>query len=387
MRFEADGTTTTIVDHLDGVPLNTPNDLAIDRQGRIWLSNPWNAINIDPSEHQVLDHNSILRADPQPDGTWACTRMTHDTTGTNGLLISPDEKTLYMIQTSPERRELRAYDILADGSLGRYTVLRRHRRLLCQRPRPDDLPLGSPGPGSGDPPDAGGCGLPHQLHLWGRRPADPLHHHHRWSPLSGPQYGATRMAHLATGALGTGAHAERGGIRMPSLTESIKVGNQDMALYVAVPSGTGPFPAIVVIQHGNGVDTFVRTMVDRLATAGYAAVAPDLYHRLEPGVERTIRQLTDLEVIADVQATVDFLQHQNAIERVSLGITGFCMGGRVTYLMAAALPQFKAAVAYYGGNIMVPWGEGVVAPFARTSEMRCPLMFHFGEEDTNRSCT
>jgi len=95
-----------------------------------------------------------------------------------------------------------------------------------------------------------------------------------------------------------------GGIRMPSFTESIKVGNQDMALYAAVPSGTGPFPAIVVIQHGGGVDTFVRTMVDRLATAGYAAVAPDLYHRLGPGVERTIRQLKDLEIIADVQATV-----------------------------------------------------------------------------------
>src|SRR5712692_4961702 len=135
---------------------------------------------------------------------------------------------------------------------------------------------------------------------------------------------------------------QRGGIRMPSFTESIKVGHQDMVLYVAVPSGKGPFPAIVVIQHGGGVDTFVRTMVDMLSTAGYAAVAPDLYHRLGPGVERTIRQLKDLEIIADVQATGDFLQHHNAIESASLGITGFCMGGRVTYLMAAALPQFKA---------------------------------------------
>ena len=170
---------------------------------------------------------------------------------------------------------------------------------------------------------------------------------------------------------------------MASLTERMKVGSQEMALYVAVPSDTGLFPAIVVIQHGGGVDTFVRTMVDRLATAGYAAVAPDLYHRLEPGVERTIRQLKDLEIIADVQATVDFLQHHNAIDSASLGITGFCMGGRVTYLMAAALPQFKAAVAYYGGNIMVPWGEGGVAFLARTNEMHCPLMFHFGEDDTN----
>ena len=87
--------------------MNTPNDLAIDRQGRIWFSNPWNAGNIDPSEKEIPGRNAILRADPQPDGTWVCKRMTQaDTTGTNGLLISADGKTLYMIQTSPERREL-----------------------------------------------------------------------------------------------------------------------------------------------------------------------------------------------------------------------------------------------------------------------------------------
>ena len=107
VRFEPDGTTTTIVNQLDGQSLNTPNDLAVDRQGRIWFSNPWNAGNIDPSEKEIPGRNAILRADPQPDGTWACKRMTTDTTGTNGLLISPDWRTLYMIQTSPERRELR----------------------------------------------------------------------------------------------------------------------------------------------------------------------------------------------------------------------------------------------------------------------------------------
>jgi len=52
VRFEKDGSTTTIVDRLDGVRLNTPNDLAIDRRGRIWFSNLWNAGNIDPSERQ-----------------------------------------------------------------------------------------------------------------------------------------------------------------------------------------------------------------------------------------------------------------------------------------------------------------------------------------------
>ena len=130
VRFEPDGTTTTIVDKLDGVRLNTPNDLAIDLQGRIWFSNPWSeherALYCGPSAKQLLDHDSILRADPQPDGTWVCKRMTFDTTGTNGLLISPDQKKLYMIdrkRSPPEVQELRAYDILDDGTLGKYIVL------------------------------------------------------------------------------------------------------------------------------------------------------------------------------------------------------------------------------------------------------------------------
>lgn len=174
---------------------------------------------------------------------------------------------------------------------------------------------------------------------------------------------------------------------MPLITETIKVDDQDMTLYGNLPSGSGPFAAIVVIQHAGGVDTFVRAMVDRLAEAGYVAVAPDLYHRLSTDIEPTARrqQLKDLEIITDVNSTLDFLHQQDAVDSERVGITGFCMGGRVTYLMAAASTHFKAAVAYYGGNIMVPWGEGVVAPFARTSEIGCPLLFHFGEDDTNPS--
>ena len=158
-----------------------------------------------------------------------------------------------------------------------------------------------------------------------------------------------------------------------------------MQPYVSLPDDTGPFPAVVVAQHAGGVDTSIRTMVDRLAEAGYVAVAPALYHRLAADQKQTPRQLKDVEMIADVQATVDFLQHHRAVNSEALGVTGFCMGGRVAYLMAAAIPQFKAAVAYYGGNIMVPLGEGVAPPFARTHEIHCPLMFHFGEEDGNPS--
>ena len=126
VRFEPDGGTTTIVDKLDGQRLNTPNDLAVDRQGRIWFTNPWNDGNIDPSERTELGHEEVLRADPQPDGSWTLTRATFDCTRPNGILISPDERTLYVAQSHSEPgrvRELRAYPIHEDGSLGPSTVL------------------------------------------------------------------------------------------------------------------------------------------------------------------------------------------------------------------------------------------------------------------------
>ena len=174
---------------------------------------------------------------------------------------------------------------------------------------------------------------------------------------------------------------------MPSCTKTLKVNGEDMELYTCLPDGTGPFPGVVVIQHAPGVDIFIRTIVDRLAEAGYAAVAPDLYHRLDKSIGHMQRMklLKDREIIEDVNATVKCLEQADAVDSARLGITGFCMGGRVVYLMAAAGPHFKAAVAYYGGNTMVPWGEGVETPFARTREIGCPLMFHFGEEDSNPS--
>ena len=126
VRFESDGTTTTIVDRLDGQQLNTPNDLAVDSRGRVWFTNPWNEPNIDPSEREELGHEEVLRADPQPDGTYSLTRVTTDITKPNGILVSPDDKTLYVAQSHSEHgriRELRAYPIQEDGSLGTYIVL------------------------------------------------------------------------------------------------------------------------------------------------------------------------------------------------------------------------------------------------------------------------
>jgi len=176
---------------------------------------------------------------------------------------------------------------------------------------------------------------------------------------------------------------------MPSFWEKIQVEGQDMDIYSGVPSGSGPFPAVVVIHPAAGVADFAQSIVQRLADAGYVAVAPDLFHRVTGEMLAGGRQrnefLSDPEIVADVNATVDFLLNHPAIDGQRLGITGFCMGGRIVWLAAATNPHFKAMVPYYGGNIQAPRGAGTRSPFELTAGINCPMLFHFGGMDENPS--
>ncbi len=175
---------------------------------------------------------------------------------------------------------------------------------------------------------------------------------------------------------------------MKSAREQIKIDNSLMNLYISHPDGAGPFPAVVLIQHQGGVDKFMEEMTEKIAAAGYFGITPDLYHRDTPdcqddGPTRRSR-LRDVTVIKDVNATVDFLNAHKLVDAARLGIVGFCMGGRVSYLMTAADPSFGAAVVYYGGNIAKAWGDGP-SPLDRTAEIHCPIQSHSGEEDKNPS--
>ncbi len=174
---------------------------------------------------------------------------------------------------------------------------------------------------------------------------------------------------------------------MASTWESVKVGDSKMRLYLSGPESAGRCPAVVVIQGQTGVDDFLK-FSDMVAREGFVAAAPDLYHRDAPDCRddaptRRMR-LRDATVIQDVNATVAFLKSHNTVDPGKIGIVGFCMGGRVVYLMSTVNPAIKAGVMYYGSDLFSPWGDGP-SPFERTKDISCPIMGHFGEDDKNPS--
>jgi len=174
---------------------------------------------------------------------------------------------------------------------------------------------------------------------------------------------------------------------MSSSWENVKVGESNMRLYMSVPENQRTAGAVVVVQGQTGVEDFMK-FSDMVAREGFVAAAPDLYHRDPPdckddGPTRRMR-LRDQTVIQDINATVSFLKSHKGVGSVRVGIVGFCMGGRVVYLMSAVNPDIKAGVMYYGSDPFSSWGDGA-SPFERTKDMHCPIMGHFGEDDKNPS--
>lgn len=126
VRYESDGSHTVIAERFEGRRLNSPNDLAIDRDGRIWFSDPRYG---DHRANMELDHESVYLATPErlSDGdNYGLVRATFDTTRPNGVLLDATETTLFVAESpkAPDgRRELRAYPIGSDFRLGTPEVL------------------------------------------------------------------------------------------------------------------------------------------------------------------------------------------------------------------------------------------------------------------------
>ena len=159
----------------------------------------------------------------------------------------------------------------------------------------------------------------------------------------------------------------------------------EMRAYAAFPSSTGPVPGILLLQEAFGVNHHIRSVADRLAAAGYAVVAPELFHRTAaPGLEIAYNDfpsaaphfqgITVEGLTADVQAAHRWLQAQALVMGDKIGSIGFCLGGRVSFLANAVLP-LAAGVSYYGG--------GTHLLKDRAPELHAPHLFFWGGLDAH----
>jgi gluconolactonase len=122
IRFMPDGSAAPVTEFLDGKRNNQPTDVAVDSQGRVWIADAYNSqAPYGPPTAPMLDHASVLRNDPIGPGLYRLSRVTHDTAGPRAVLLSADEKTLYVADGDIERGDvcqLIAYPVNEHGSVG-----------------------------------------------------------------------------------------------------------------------------------------------------------------------------------------------------------------------------------------------------------------------------
>jgi len=170
-------------------------------------------------------------------------------------------------------------------------------------------------------------------------------------------------------------------------TVQLNTSDGNMDAYVAQPKDGGSYPGVVVIQEAFGVNDHMKKVTDRIAAEGYVAICPDIYHREAEKIIAfsdmakaiaTLQRVQDPKAMEDVGAAIAHLKSQSSVKSGSLGVVGFCMGGRLTYLTAAHhANDVKCAVPYYGGGITM----GNPSPLSRTGEIKCPMYLFFGAKD------
>lgn len=160
--------------------------------------------------------------------------------------------------------------------------------------------------------------------------------------------------------------------------------------YMAHPAQGNQWPLILVVQEIFGVHEHIKDVCRRLAKLGYLAITPELFFRqgdvtnlkeISEIISTVVSKVPDAQVMADLDATIAWVEERSMVESGKVGITGFCWGGRITWLYAAHNPNVKAGVAWYGkleGNRteLQPAHPVDVAP-----TLNVPVLGLYGEAD------
>jgi len=177
-------------------------------------------------------------------------------------------------------------------------------------------------------------------------------------------------------------------------TTSVDVAGNSMTLHTAQPDGAGKVPAVIVIQEIFGVDPHIKNVASRFADAGFYAVAPELFHRSGDGTvipyaetEKAFGErgkLSNEDIVADLEATVAYLQSNGDVDAGNIGIVGFCFGGFVSYYGSIKVDAIKAAAIFYGGGMLPRPGSPADAPRVldqTVDAVNVPMIGFWGNDD------
>ncbi len=176
---------------------------------------------------------------------------------------------------------------------------------------------------------------------------------------------AVAMQPIASGAIVTGTEGlEAGETRVQS-------GGFELPAYFARPAGATIGPVVLVIPEIFGVHEHIKDICRRLAKEGYFAIAPELYARqgdvagmsdMREIIQKVVSKVPDAQVLADLDATVEYVDSTGKGDTNRLAIVGFCWGGRVVWLSSAHQPKLRAGAAWYGKLTPGPYSRPETQP-------------------------
>src|SRR5512139_990340 len=176
---------------------------------------------------------------------------------------------------------------------------------------------------------------------------------------------------------------EAGEVRIP-------VADGEIPAYRAMPARGHDFPIVLVVQEIFGVHEHIRDVCRRFAKQGYLAVAPELYARQGDVSKLTdykqifaqvVSKVPDAQVMSDLDATVAWAAKSSDGDETKVAVTGFCWGGRITWLYAAHSPKLKAGVAWYGRLAGEKTELQPRYPLDIVAELKAPVLGLYGGQD------
>ncbi len=170
--------------------------------------------------------------------------------------------------------------------------------------------------------------------------------------------------------------------------DSLPTADGLMPAYVCRPAGAGSHAAVIVVMEAFGLNAHIKDVAERIAREGYVTIAPDLFYRFGspivpyedvPRALGYIQKFDDAVLMAELGVVIQHLKGRPEVRSDRIGITGFCVGGRIAFLTACRHPAaIKVAVPFYGGGIAA---DTPTAPINLADRIQCPILCFFGETD------